>query len=542
MSGLATSVNVQTTSAASPITVSPTHAQPSICPFSTVIPSLPQNVSFQISIQLSSTTWSVDLLNCASSVYVALSSNLTTSILTALKTVGNAKVEVLEFKPVEFRRVIAVLEVTVLSSQEKDMKTQLRTQMKNKKLWKLSVDPMLYLGSLFDVAFKVDSVCNDFAFDKGSSLREEFLKTIDVVMASHPRYIGVSVEAVKCSRELNITMVTARLQIADPSASNPHKELSSLKSQVDVGRVGNFSVFPQLKSYIPGEKLFNVLVVLETESTDTIQTEKELVIFIANTFKSVCDFRYGNAELIDNKTAVIKIGMGYSTPELPSLAFNPLSYDLAEGRFRNFQVVRDKIRVTIDSNSLTRKIFQVEFLQYVSKCFTVDITDPKSLHYRNLSQGIWQFIDRNIRAAHVTSQLYLETKVISMACRNATTVRGVSNVYMKPNAADDIYQSIGALFKCKNEPGIFEWGVKITLKTPTSPSTRGTWRLLQGVFIHLICPKRKPLTPSFGATPTAITGFPETNLTTPRLNANGKLIALCARLESYDTAACCCSI
>ena len=527
MSGLATSVNVQTTSAASPITVSPTHAQPSMCTFSTVIPSLPQNVSFQISIQLSSTTWSVDLLNCASSVYVALSSNLTTSILTALKTVGNAKVEVLEFKPVELT-VIAVLEVTVLSSQEKDMKTQLRTQMKNKKLWKLSVDPILYLGSLFDVVFKMDSACNDFAFDKGSSLREEFLKTIGVVMSSHPRYIGVSFEAVKCSRELNITMVTARLQIADPSASDPHKELSSLKSQVDVGRVGNFSVFPQWKSYIPGEKLFHVLVVLETESTDTVQTGKELVNFIANTFKSACDFRYGNAELIDNKTAVINIGMGYSTPELPSLALNPLSNDLAEGRFRNFQLVRDKIRVTIDSKSLTRKIFQVEFLQYVSKCFTADIADPKSLHYRNLSQGIWQFIDRNIRAAHVTSRLHLGTKVISMTCRNASTVRGISNVYMQPNAADDIYQFIGALLKCKSEPGIFEWGVKITLKTPTSPNTRGTWWLLQGVSIRFICPKRKPLTPSSGATPRAITDFPEPNLTTSSLNASGKLIALCA--------------
>jgi len=104
---------------------------------------------------------------------------------------------------------------------------------------------------------------------------------------------------------------------------------------------------------------------------------------------------------------------------------------------------------------------------------------------------------------------------------------------MKPTAEDDIGQLIGALYKCKTEPGIYDWGVKITLKTPTVPDTRGTWSPLQGVFIHYVCPKSKPSTPPSSApsvtmttytTPSSAPPVTTTTYTTPRQNMSGKFI------------------
>lgn len=530
MSSLVSSDNVERSSTVSPSPVSP--SQESVCPSSTVLPDLPQNVCFQISFQLSNTVWTEELFDCSSETFVALATNLTASVSGILTTVGNAKIEFLEFRPGGLS-VIAVLEVTALSSNERAMKTQLATEMKIKRLWMISVDPVLYSGVVFDVVLSVQLVCSDSALNKGFNLKEELVKAISKVMSSNPTFIGASVQGIDCSQQHNITMVTARTQIGDPSASNPYKELSSLKREVDVGRVGNFSVLSEWKSYIPGEKLFHVFAVLETESSDTIQTKKELENFIANKFKDVCEFRFGNVEMPENKTAVIEIGMRNLASAVPSLTLSPLSDNLGRGRFGNVTLVRNKIRVTIDSTSLTRKIFEVEFLQYVPRCSAGDLTDPNSSHYQNLSQEIWQFIDKNIRTTRTTNQVYLKTKVINLNCRNATIVRSVSNVYMKPTAEDDIGQLIGALYKCKTEPGIYDWGVKITLKTPTVPDTRGTWSPLQGVFIHYVCPKSKPSTPPSSApsvtmttytTPSSAPPVTTTTYTTPRQNMSGKFI------------------
>ena len=472
--------------------------------------------------------WTEDLYDCSSEMFVALATNLTASVSGILTTVGNAKLEFLEFRPGGLN-VIAVLEVTALSSNERAMKAQLATEMKNKRLGMISVDPVLYSGVVFDVVLSVQLACSDSALNKGF----ELVKAISKVMSSNPTFIGASVQGIDCSQQHNITMVTARAQIGDPSASNPYKELSSLKREVDVGRVGNFSVLSEWKSYIPGEKLFHVFAVLETESSDTIQTKKELENFIANKFKDVCEFRFGNVEMPENKTAVIEIGMRNLASAVPSLTLSPLSDNLGRGRFGNVTLVRNKIRVTIDSTSLTRKIFEVEFLQYVPRCSAGDLTDPNSSHYQNLSQEIWQFIDKNIRTTRTTNQVYLKTKVINLNCRNATIVRSVSNVYMKPTAEDDIGQFVGALYKCKTEPGIYDWGVKITLKTPTVPDTRGTWSPLQGVFIHYVCPKSKPSTPPSSApsvtmttytTPSSAPSVTTTTYTTPRQNMSGKFI------------------
>ena len=145
-------------SAASPSVVAPT--QTTLRLSSTASPSLPKSSSFQISIQLTSVTWSEGLLNRNSSRFAALAKNLTAAVSHVLKNVGNASVDVVEFKP---GSVIAVFKVTALSAAEPSIKTQLANDMSDGDLGGFSVDPNLYSGSIFDVDFKVKFACNDSA-------------------------------------------------------------------------------------------------------------------------------------------------------------------------------------------------------------------------------------------------------------------------------------------------------------------------------------------------------------------------------------------
>ena len=488
---LESAVNLQTYSVASPSgSVSPT--QTSLRPSSTASPSLPQNGSFQISIQLSQMAWSQDLYDKKSSMFVALATNLTTAVSDVLKTVGDARVEVVEFKP---GSVIAVLNVRASSSYEKAIKSKLVEEMKDQNLGGFSVDPELYSGTLFDVVFRVIYACNNSKVDKGFDKKGEFVNAISSEMSGNPEFLGATIQRIECSEAGNITIVTARVQISDLSASNPYKELSDLKSRVDAGQVGNFSVDPEWKSYIPGNKVFYVFVTLKPETADTTETRKQLERFVENEFKSDGDFRYVHVVVPDSKSAIIEIGKSSSTSELPTTALSPLAGDLKKEKLGNVTIDKRKNRVTIDPKSLTRKLFEVSFVQYVPSCVSGDLSDPNSLHYKNLSQGIWQFTDENIRGAS-NSHLYLEAKVMSLRCENSSTVRGNSYVYMKPNAQDYLKQFLDAFYKCKTHLNIYNSGVRIRLRTPTSPDTEGQWStLLSGVAITYVCPKPKPPTP-----------------------------------------------
>ncbi|XP_078351651.1 uncharacterized protein LOC144636335 [Oculina patagonica] len=464
--------------------ISPT--QTALQPSSTASPSLPLNGSFQISIQLSQTAWSQDLFNKQSPLFVALATNITTAVSDVLKTVGYARVEVVEFKP---GSVIAVLNVTALSSNEKTMKTRLTQEMADRQLGGFSVDPTLYSGTLVDVVLKVKFACSNSAVDKGFDKKTEFVNAISTTMSTNPDFLGANIQSIECSEADNITMVTVRLQISDLSSSNPYEELSDLKSQVDAGKVGNFSVVPELKSYIPGEKLFYVYVTLSSETADKVETRKQLERFVEDEFNGDGDFKYVHVTVPDSKTAIIEIGKSSSTSEFLTDALDPLAKDLKNAQLGNVTVVASKNRVTIDPKSLTRKIFEVSFVQYVPSC---EDSDQNSLLYRNLGQGIWQFIDENIRNISI-SQVYVETKVIKLRCENNSTVRGFSYVYMKPNAEDNLKQFLAAFFKCKTHLNIYNKGVKITLKTPTTPDTDERWSTsLGGVGTTYICPKPKP--------------------------------------------------
>ena len=413
--------------------------------------------------------------------------------------------DVIEFKP---GSVIAVLKVTASSSNENLMKSALENEMKDGNLGGFSVDPTLYSGAVFDVVLKVKFVCNDSAVDKGFDRKGDLENAINTVMSTHPKFVAANIQNIACLEKDNITMVTARVQISDPSVANPNKELSGLKIAVNAGQVGNFLVVSEWASYIPGEKLFYVRASLQSESSNTAQTQKDLETFIADVFKGEANFRYANVDVPDNKTVVIEIGMSSSASELPLLALSSLDSSLRTATLGSLNVVKNTIRVTIDPKFLTRKVFQATFQQNVSNCKAADIADINSLHYKNLSMGIWEFIDSNIKANKDLNKLYLETKVTNLNCHNKTTVRGVSDFYVKSNTEDRIVQFLWPLYKCK-KPGIYDWGIKILLRTPTLPDTKGTWLQLLGVYTHFVCPRRKPPTPS----PTSVspsTGSPTT--------------------------------
>lgn len=446
-------------------------------------------------------------------MFVALAKNLTTAVSDALKTVEDVRVEVVEFKP---GSVIAILKVATLSSNEEALKTKLTEEMKDRQLGGFSVDPTVYSGTLFDVVLRVVSACNDSFVDKGFDQKEEFENAISNEMSANPEFLGAKIQRIDCSAAGNITIVTARVQISDPSASDPYKELSGLKSQVDAGQVGNFTVVPEWNSYIPGEKVFYVLVTLQTETADTALTRKQLEQFVESEFKSEDNFRYVHVTTPDSKTAVIEIGMTSSTSESLPVALSPLAGDLKKGKLGNVTIVRKDNRVTIDSRSLTRKVFEVTFVQYVSSC----VSDPNSTHYKNLSQGFWQFIDENIRA-NTINQFYLETKVTNLKCQNSSTVRGYAYIYMKPTAQDWIGQFLRPFYKCKTQLNIYNAGVKITLKTPTKPDTAGQWSYsLGGVSVTYVCRKPKPptqrptISPVTTRLPTTETSLSSTGKTT----------------------------
>lgn len=461
---------------------------------STASSSPPQSSSFQISIQLTSITWSEDLLNRSSSRFAALAKNLTAAVSHVLKNVGNASVDVVEFKP---GSVIAVLKVTAASSAaEPSIKTQLANDMSDGDLGGFSVDPNLYSGSIFDVDFKVKFACNDSAVDKGFDRRGDFENVLSTVMSSDPKYIAFNITHIECLKEDNITVITTRFQINEPTSPNPNKILKNLKNAVDAGEVGNISVVPEWKSFIPGEKRFHLIASLKSESSNTTQTKMELETTIADAFKVNKKFKYFNIDMPSNKTMVIDIGMSSQTSELPSQGLSPLDSAMRSARIGSIKLLKPTIRVTIDPKSLiTRKIYEVTFFENVPSCIKKDTADKNTELYKNLSMGFWQFIDGNIRANGNLKPLYLETKVRTLKCHNLTTVLGVSDVYMRSNTEDKIGQFIGPFYKCK-KPGIYDWGIKVLLKTPTRADTIGAWVQLSGVYIHWVCLKPKPPTPA----------------------------------------------
>ncbi|XP_029193481.2 uncharacterized protein LOC114959565 isoform X1 [Acropora millepora] len=477
--------------------------------WSVILPA--KNTSFQLSIQLTKTPWSDELFNEQTPSFISLSSNLTSTISSVLKDhVGEAKVEVLEFKP---GSVIAVFKVTALSSLESEIKNRIVAEMRDRKLGSFAVEPVPYSGAIFDVTIKINTACNDSAVNKGFVKKEKLENAIITnLVSSNKEFTAANIRFINCPQDANenITIVTARVQLNDLSAVNPSKVMRSLKSSVESGRVGNFSVVPEWKSFVPGEKLFHFRATVRHDSAHALQNKTGLEELIQERFKAKSNFRYVNLEIPNNTTLAFDIGMDSSTSELPFIALDALASDLRWSTLGKVKFFRNTIRVTVDPKSLTKKTFEVNFAQNVPNCNATEIANTSSFHYKNLSVGAEEFIDSTLRATHrKVKEFYLETEVQALRCHNVTTVRSVSYVYLKPNAEDKI-GLLYPLLRCKVEPAIYDWGVKIQLKTPTTLDIRGSWNVLQGIWIHWVCPRPpKPKPPTQRPTvPTTTTGKP----------------------------------
>ncbi|XP_074613168.1 uncharacterized protein LOC141873161 isoform X2 [Acropora palmata] len=501
-------VSIQLTQNRWSISPTPTASLPSPS-WSIILPT--KNTSLQLSIQLTQTPWSDELFNEQTPSFISLSSNLTSTISSVLKGhVGEAKVEVLEFKP---GSVIAVFKVTALSSLENEIKNRIVAEMRDRKLGSFAVEPVPYSGAIFDLTIKINTACNDSAVNKGFVKKEKLENAIITnLVSSNKEFTAANIRFINCPQDANenITIVTARVQLNDLSAVNPSKVMRSLKSSVESGRVGNFSVVPEWKSFVPGEKLFHFRATVTHDSAHALQNKTALEELIKDKFKGKSNFRYVNLEVPNNTTLAFDIGMDSSTSELPFIALDALASDLRCSTLGKVKFFRNTIRVTVDPKSLTKKTFEINFAQNVPNCNATEIANTSSFHYKNLSVGAEEFIDSTLRANHrKVKEFYLETEVKVLWCHNDTTVRSVSYVYLKPNAEDKI-GLFYPLLRCKVEPAIYDWGVKIQLKTPTTLDIRGSWNVLQGIWIHWVCPRPpKPKPPTQRPTvPTTTTGKP----------------------------------
>ena len=178
---------------------------------------------------------------------------------------------------------------------------------------------------------------------------------------------------------------------------NPSQVMRSLKSSVESGRVGNFSVVPEWKSFVPGEKLFHFRATVTHDSAHALQNKTALEELIKDKFKGKSNFRYVNLEVPNNTTLAFDIGMDSSTCELPFIALDALASDLHWSTLGKVKFFRNTIRITVDPKSLTKKTFEVNFAQNVPNCNSTEIANTSSFHYKNLSVGAEEFIDSTLR-------------------------------------------------------------------------------------------------------------------------------------------------
>lgn len=474
---------------------------------STVIPTQSPiyNTSFQVIIEFLNTSWSQELLDKASHDYVGLEKTITQAIENALRAKNlNTSVEVLEFKP---GSVLAFLNISA-NNPKKEIKEALQSQMTRGMIENLPVTQTLFSGSLFDVVLKIKAECNDSKKLKGFKQGQNLTSAIQDAL---PDNEIATVQKVACPVPENVTIVTVRLQVKNPNSENPNNELNYLKKEVEDGRLGNFPLIPEWQAYIPGEKQFSVSFNLTSPSQNRNMTIEELEKAIKSLFKNETDFRYVTVELTnDNKTAIVNVGMKTPAPEQPDKALQPLKESVRKGKVGNTSVKKKSFNAYINPNTLTQKVFEIHFRLNLSDC-----QDSKISQNQEARNATIDYI--NQLKSH---QSFIEAKLQSLECVNGNLypeqrfVQAVFLVYMTPDASDKRGQFTTYLYKCKKDGGIWDWGVKIIILTPTSSETSVR------DYTHYICGTRPKTTP---ATSTTTPTKEPTSSGTPPIDQNPSL-------------------
>ena len=434
-------------------------------------------VTFQVAIEFKDIAWKKELLNRSSPLHIALVENVTQTIENFFKAKNvSASVQVIELKP---GSVLAFLKVST-NKTENDAKEMLQNQMKSGMIGSLQVSKSLFSGSLFDVVLKLKAKCNDSKELKGFKQSRNLTHEIEKVL---PGNETATVEKVACLETEDVTIVTVRVQVENPTEKNPNEQLRDLKKKVDDGRLGNFTLIPEWQAYIPGEKLFSVSFNL-TFTNGTSETVEELQKAIIDLFQNESDFSYVTVELKNNQTVIVKVGMKTAAPDQPDEALEPLKQSVTDGEVGNVTVIGNSFRAYINPNTITQKVFEVHLRLNMSDC------DSQNGEAKNAVESCLNTLRRY-------SKYFIDSKLINISCvnrhyyQNDRFVYAVFLLYITPDAPEKFLHH---LYKCEC---IWDWGVKFVTLTPTSPE------IPVGIFTDFDCPRpTTPTRPTEGTSPT----------------------------------------
>ena len=436
-------------------------------------------VTFQLAIEFKDIAWKKELLNRSSPLRIALAENVTQTIENFFKAKNvSANVQVIELKP---GSVLAFLNVST-NKTENDAKEMLQNQMKSGMIGGLQVSKSLFSGSLFDVVLKLKAKCNDSKELKGFKQSRNLTHEIEKVL---PGNETATVEKVACLETEDITIVTVRVQVENPTEKNPNEQLRDLKKKVGDGRLGNFTFIPEWQAYIPGEKLFSVSFNL-TFTNGISETVEVLQKAIINLFQNESDFSYVTVELKNNQTVIVKVGMKTAAPDQPDEALEPLKQSVTDGEVGNVTVIGNSFRAYINPNTITQKVFEVHLRLNMSDC------DLQNGEAKNAVESCLKTLRRY-------SKYFIDSKLINISCvnrhyyQNDRFVYAVFLLYITPDAPEKFLHH---LYKCEC---IWDWGVKFVTLTPTSPE------IPVGIFTHFDCSRSTtPSRPTEGNSPTSL--------------------------------------
>ena len=416
-------------------------------------------------------SWKNDFLDRESLAFKALERNVSGAVKSVF-TSDEIKVEILEFKP---GSILAFLNLTTDSGVD-EVKERLVNETRNGTIGGFLVFPKLFTASLSDVVLKIKVSCNDSVNDKEFNSVESLLNTVQMEL---PRNSISTIRKISCPDPGNVTIVTLRVEIEKSTSENPNEELKGLRSKVITGQVGhNFSVVPDWRAYIPGNKLFFATFELQSATPNVSQTRADLEVEIKELFGNERSFKYATVEMKNNKSVVVEVGMHTSASELPREALTPLIDSVNKEKSIGVFPVKAPLRFSVDPNTLTRKIVELHFHQKVVGCDVSQVNDSR-------------YMAAEKAAVNFTSKLkqykyFIAANLKSLKCVDGNTVYAVFVVTLTPNAPNvrkTLPGSLRFLRLCETDEAVYHYGVKIVSLTPTS--------FLKFNYVHYVCYKPK---------------------------------------------------
>ena len=469
-------------------------------PIPTTSPSHNQNISFPVIIEFLSISWKRELLEKTSPGYIALENNITQAVERSIRANSPAMVivEVEEFKS---GSVLAFLNIKT-NTTANVVEEILKNEISDGELNGLQVSKTLFSDvPLFDVVLKIKTLCNDSKELKGFKRGLNLTKVVQQVFSGNDT--TASVQKVLCPIPYNITLVTVRVQVGNATSFDPNQELKDLKKAVESEQLGSFDLLSEWEAYIPGEKQFFASFDLrkppesKAEATEVLQAAIQALLESSSSY-----LRYVMVMLKNDVKAIVEIGMKSKASDLPNEALKPVRERVFVGKVGTINVKTLSYEAYINPNTFTQRVFGVHFRVNMSNCSLGD-TKQNQLARTAVQDYIAGYIKRFER-----HNLLIDYKLHSLKCVNGHLLteqlfaQAEFWVYLKRATPDDHKLFLWALYKCRTELGIKDWGVKIVSLTPTSSPVK--------LYTHYICGRKPPqkTTPSIAEPTKVFTGTP----------------------------------